>query len=58
MPKTKCIVALGLLVEPGADNTSSLLKNSTDEFTYNEMILHSLLLPPIQQSAQTDVLRG
>jgi hypothetical protein len=52
--------ALGILWERmrSNHNDSSLLKNSTDEFTYNKMILHSLLLPPIQQSAQTDVLRG
>ncbi len=35
-------------VYASADRFVSLLKNSTDEFTYNEMILHSLLLPPNQ----------
>jgi hypothetical protein len=41
-----------------AENDVSLLKKSTDEFTYKEMSLHSLVLSPKQQSAQTDVLRG
>jgi hypothetical protein len=41
-----------------SENIISLLKNSTDEFTYKEMSLHSLVLSPKQQSAHTDVLRG